>query len=60
MKEKERIIVKFVNRKDRLQIVRVKKELKFLEPTGLDFPEKTKVFINETKGNSENTPVLYD
>ena len=72
LKEKDRTIVKFVNRKDCLQILRVKKELKSLDPTDLNFPENTKIFINEslcpyyrgiwnkckkTKGNSENTPV---
>ena len=75
LKEKERTTVKFVNRKNCLQILGVKKELKFLDPTELAFPENTKVFINKslcpyyrgiwnkcnkTKGNSENTPVLYD
>ena len=48
LKEKERTIVKFLNRKDCLQILRVKKELKFLDPTELDFPENTKIFINES------------
>ena len=47
LKEKERTIVKFVNRKDCLQILRVKKELKSLDPTELDFPQNTKSFINE-------------
>ena len=37
LKEKQRTIVKFVNRKDRLQILRVKKELKLLDPTELQF-----------------------
>ena len=40
-------IVKFINRKDCLQILRVKKELKSLDPTDLNFPENTKTFINE-------------
>ena len=48
LKEKERTIVKFVNRKDCLQILRVKKDLKSLDPTELDFPENTKIFINES------------
>ena len=48
LKEKERIIVKLVNRKDCLQILRVKKELKSLDPTELDFPENTNIFINES------------
>ena len=48
MKKSERIIVKLVYRKDCPQILRVKKELKFLNPTELDFPENTKIFINES------------
>ena len=48
LKEKEKSIVKFVNRKDCLQILRLKKELKFLDPRELDFPENTKIFINES------------
>ena len=48
LKEKKRTIVKFVNRKDSLQILRLKKELKFLDPTDLDFPENSKIFINES------------
>ena len=38
LKKKEKTIVKFVNRKDCLQILRVKKELKSLDLTELDFP----------------------
>ena len=48
LKEKERTIVKFVNRKDCLQILRVKKDLKSLDTTELDFPWNTKIFINES------------
>ena len=45
MKEKEKkTIVKFVNRKDFPQILRVKKKLKSLDPTESDFPENTKIF----------------
>ena len=47
-KEKERTIVKFANRKDCLQILRVKKDLKSLDPKELDFPESTKIYINES------------
>ena len=47
LKEKDRTIVKFVNRRVCLQIFRVKKELKSLDPTDLNFPENTKFFINE-------------
>ena len=46
LKEKGRTIAKFVDRKDCLQILRVKKELKSLDSTELDFPENTKIFIN--------------
>ena len=48
LKEKERTIVKFVNRKDCLQTLMVKKELKSLDSTDLDFPENTKIFMNES------------
>ena len=48
LKEKERTIVKFVNRKYYHQILKVKKELKSLEPTESGFPENTKIFINES------------
>ena len=41
-------IVKFSNRKDCLQILRVKKNLKELDPTELDFEEGTKIFVNES------------
>ena len=48
LKEKERTIVEFVNRKDCLQTLMVKKELKSLDSTDLDFPENTKIFMNES------------
>ena len=48
LKEKERTVVKFVDRKDCLLILRLKKELKSLEPTELDFPENTNIFVNES------------
>ena len=35
-------------RKDCQQIMRVKKELKDLNPTHLDFPEGTQLFINDS------------
>ena len=50
-KKKERTIVYVVNRKDCLRILRVKKELKSLDPTELYFLEKTKVFVNESLCN---------
>ena len=48
LKEKQIIIVKFVNRTDCLQILRIKKELKSLDPTMLEFPDMTKIFVNES------------
>ena len=45
-----RAIVKFSNRKDSLQILHVKKDLKSLDLTELDFHEGTKIFINESLG----------
>ena len=47
LKDNDKAIVKFSNRKDSLQILRVKKDLKSLDPTELDFPEGTRVFISE-------------
>ena len=47
-KDIDRAIVKFSNRKDSHQILRVKKDLKSLDTTELNFPEDTKVFINES------------
>ena len=47
LREKDRTIVKFVNRKDCTNILRVKKDLKHLDPTKLCFTEGTKIFINE-------------
>ena len=48
LREKDRTIVKFVNRKDCTNILRVKKDLKHLDPTKLAFTEGTKIFINES------------
>ena len=48
LKEKDITIVKFANRIDCLQILKVKKDLKSLDPTELDFPESTKIYINES------------
>ena len=48
LREKGRTIVKFVNRKDSTDILRVKKDLKQLNPTKLSFTEGTKIFINES------------
>ena len=48
LKEIQITIVKFVNRTDCLQILRIKKELKSLDPTMLEFPDMTKIFVNES------------
>ena len=45
LKEKEGAIVKFVNGKDCLQILRVKKELRLLEPTELTFLKMPKSLL---------------
>ena len=46
LKGKERTIVKFINRKDCLQILRVKKDLNSLDGVGLS--ENTEIFIDES------------
>ena len=48
LKEKVQTIVKFTNRKDCLRILRVKRQLKGLDPSVVDLPEGTKIFINES------------
>ena len=48
LREKDRAIVKFVNRKDCTNILRVKKDIKHLDPTKLSFSEGSKIFINES------------
>ena len=48
LKDIDRTIVKFTNRKDCLRILRVKRQLKGLDPSGVDLPEGTKIFINES------------
>ena len=46
LKEKVQTIVKFTNRKDCLRILRVKRQLKDLDPSAVNLPEGTKIFIN--------------
>ena len=41
-------ILKFSRRKDCEQVIRIKKDLKDLNPTDLDFPEETRLFINDS------------
>ena len=48
LKDNHQVIIKFSNRKDSLQVLRVKKDLKSLDPTELDFSEGTRIFINES------------
>ena len=48
LKYKYRTIVKFTNRKDLLRILRVKSQLKGLDPARMDLPEGTKIFVNES------------
>ena len=48
LKDKDRAIVKFTNRKDCLRILRVKRQLKGLDPAAVDWPEGTKIFVNES------------
>ena len=45
LERKGKNYVKFVGRKDCLQILRVKKEVKPLDPTELDFPKNTKILL---------------
>ena len=47
LRENDRKTVKVVNRKDCTNILRVKKDLKHLDPSKLFFSEGTKIFINE-------------
>ena len=48
LKDKDRTIVKFTNRKDCLRILSVKRQLKGLDSAAMDLPEGTKIFINES------------
>ena len=48
LKDNDRVIIKFGNRKDSLQVLCVKKDLESLDPSELDFPEGKRIFINES------------
>ena len=48
LKDNDKVIIKFSNKKDSLQVLLVKKDLKYLDPTELDFAEGTRIFINES------------
>ena len=41
-------IAKFISNKDCLRIMRVKRQLKGLDPAVVDLPEETEIFINES------------
>ena len=75
LKDKDRTIVKFTNRKDCLRILRVKRKLRGLDPSAVDLPEGTKFFVNESlgpyyrgiwnkckkiKGQTKCTSILYN
>ena len=75
LKDKDRTIVKFTNRKDCLRILRVKRQLEDLDPAEVDLPEGTKIFINESlrpyyrriwnkckkvKRQTKSTSILYN
>ena len=45
---KKKTIAKFSKRKVCQQVLRVKKELKNIDPSKFDFPEGTAIFINES------------
>ena len=47
VKGNDRVIIKFSIRKDSLQVLRVKKDPKSLDPTELDFHEVARIFIKE-------------
>ena len=49
--KKGKTIVKFSRRKDVSKIFTVKKNLKHLDPNTLNFPENTKIYINESLCN---------
>ena len=46
LKDNDKTTVKFSTRKDIIQVFRVKKGLRSLNPTELDFPEGTRMYIN--------------
>ena len=48
LKNQDQTIVNFTNRKDCLQILRVKRQLKGLDPLAVDLPEGTKIFVSES------------
>ena len=47
-KGSEKMIVKFSKRKDFQQVMSVKKDLRYLNLSALDFPDSTVIFFNES------------
>ena len=48
LKDNDRAIIKLSKRKDSIQVLSTKKDLRSLDPTKLDFHESTRIFINES------------
>lgn len=48
LKNHDRAIIKLINRKDIPKVLYVKKYIRSLEPTEFDFPDGTRIFINES------------
>ena len=48
LKDSDRAIEKFNNRKYSLQVFRVKKNLRSFEPTEFDFPECLRILMNKS------------
>ena len=48
LKNNDRAIIKLINRKDIPKVLYVKKYIRSLDPTEFDFPEGTRIFINES------------
>ena len=48
LKDKERVIVKFCQRKDYEKVLKAKNDLQKLDSTNLDLPEGSKIFTNQS------------
>ena len=48
LKNHDRAIIKLINRKHIPKVLYVKKYIRSLEPTEFDFPDGTRIFINES------------
>ena len=70
LKDKDQTSVKFTNRKDCLQILKLKRQLKGLEHAAVDLPDGTKIVVNESlsiwnkmqnfKGQTKSALILYN